>query len=83
MKSIKLPWLPRKTILVLTLLGAMLASVAAQAYWPRYVWVTLYYDSNGELVGASSWGDCSLGSWGQQSGSSTTQIYDCDGELPF
>ena len=83
MKSIKCLLFPRKTVLVLTLLGAMLVSVAAHAYWPRYVWVTLYYGNSGEIVGASSWGDCSLGSWGQQVGYPTTQVYDCDGELPF
>lgn len=84
MKSIKFSTFPRKTILVSTLLVAMLASAAAQAYWPRYVWVTLYYDDNGQIVGTDSRGDCPLGSWGQQYGSSsTTQIYDCDGELPY
>ena len=83
MKSIKSSAFPRKTILVLTLLGAMSASVAAHAYWPRNVWITMYYGANGETVGYDSWGDCSMGSWGQQTGSSTTQVYDCDGELPF
>jgi hypothetical protein len=83
MKSIKFSTFPRKTILVSTLLVAMLASVAAQAYWPRYVWITQYYDNNGQMVGYTSWGDCSMGSWGQQSGNPDTQVYDCDGELPF
>ncbi len=83
MENIKHSFSQHKTLLVLTLLGAMLASVAAHAYWPRYVWITQYYDGSGNMVGYDSWGDCSMGSWGQQSGSSTTQIYECDGELPF
>jgi hypothetical protein len=83
MKGIKSISLTRKTFLATTLLGALLASLTAQAYFPRYVWVTLYYDGNGAVVGADSWGDCSLGSWGQPTGNSTTQVYDCDGELPF
>ena len=83
MKKIKFSAFSRKTILVSTLLSAMLASVAAHAHWPRYVWITMYYDNSGHMVGYSTWGDCSMGSWGQQTGSSTTQVYDCDGELPF
>lgn len=73
----------REIALAAILLGALLASLAAHAFNPRYVWVTFYYDGNGNVVGAQSWGDCPIGSWGPTTGPSTTQVYDCDGELPY
>ncbi|MCD9030204.1 hypothetical protein LDO32_00440 [Luteimonas sp. Y-2-2-4F] len=66
------------------LAGLLLASAAmGQAQAPRYVWVTFYYDGAGNLVAAESWGDCPIGSWGNPTPNHVTQVYDCDGELPW
>lgn len=59
------------------------ASAPAQHYAPRYVWITMYFDNQGSFVGGVGYGDCGFPMFGQQTGNSTTQVYDCDGELPF
>lgn len=59
------------------------ASVAAQYYAPRYVWITMYFDAQGNFVGGSGYGDCGFPLFGQQTGNSVTQVYECDGEWPF
>ena len=74
---------PRKPLLVAVLLGTLVASLAMQAYSAGNVWVTFYYDDSGAIVGAESWGDCSIGSWGRTTANSTTQVYACDGEQPY
>lgn len=83
MKRLKSVSIPRVALLSTVLLGALLASMAAFAFNPRYVWVTFYYDGNGNVVGAQSWGDCPIGGWGPTTGHSSTQVYDCDGPLPY
>lgn len=66
------------------LAGLLLASTAmGQAHAPRHVWVTFYYDDAGRLVAAESWGDCPIGGWGNPTPHHVTQVYDCDGELPW
>jgi len=83
MKKIGPALLARRALFATALLGTLLGTLAAPAYSAGNVWVTFYYDDSGAIVGAESWGDCSIGSWGRTTANSTTQVYACDGEQPY
>ncbi|MCC7249471.1 MAG: hypothetical protein IT473_12695 [Lysobacter sp.] len=67
----------------LVLALAASASAPAQQYAPRYVWITMYFNNQGSFVGGVGYGDCGFPMFGQQTSISTTEVYECDGELPF
>jgi hypothetical protein len=82
-KRIRRALLARRMLFAAALFGTLLGTLAAPAYSAGNVWVTFYYDDSGTLVGAESWGDCSIGSRGRTTASSATQVYACDGEQPY
>ena len=74
----------RRFALASALVVALAASASAPAqYAPRYVRITMYFDNQGSFVGGVGYGDCGFPMFGQQTGNSVTQVYECDGELPF
>jgi hypothetical protein len=84
MKRFNLAALRRRTTLLFALVLALAASASAPAQQvPGYVQITLYFNAQGQLVGAEGRGDCGFALYGEWTPNSTTGFYACDGEQPI
>jgi hypothetical protein len=84
MKRFDFAALRRRSTLAFALVAALAASASAPAQQaPQNIWITLYFNDQGQLVGAEGYGGCGFALYGQWTPNSTTGVYECDGEWPI